>query len=305
MLIGLIAIAILIIVLTTMAKYKLIYVANISGENVGYIVNKDEFEKQINDEIINQEKDNVAFIDIKEMPQYVLRLVDKNEDTNETEILNILKEQAIITYKFYGIVVDDEQKSIVNSLSEAEKLVAEIKEKYEDSIADLTIGIKELYTTDMKEYKTVTIAKAREHIESELDERAKTSVNGIYLACVPVSGVITSRFGSVESIRDHVHGGLDIGASTGTSIKAVADGTVTFSGVYGGYGNLVIISHGNGVETYYGHCNELYVSEGQSVEAGDTIAAVGSTGNSTGPHLHFEIRDNGVQLDPEDYIYGQ
>ncbi len=305
MLFSLIVIAIIIILLTTMAKYKLIYVANISGENVGYIVNKDEFEKQIQDEIINNKETNIAFVDIKEMPKFVLRLVDKNESTNEAEILDKLREQAIITYKFYGIIVDDEQKSIVDSFDEAEKLVAEIKEKYEDSIENLTIGIKELYTTDMKEFDTVSIATAREHIETELDERAKTSVNGIYLACVPVYGVITSRFGSVEDIRDHAHGGLDIGANTGTPIKAVAPGTVTYSGVYGGYGNLVIISHGNGVETYYGHCSELYVSEGQSVDEGDTIAAVGSTGNSTGPHLHFEIRDNGVRLDPEDYIYGE
>lgn len=305
MLISLIAIAIIIILLTTMAKYKLIYVASISGEKVGYILNKDEFEKQIQDEIINKNETNIALVDIKEMPKFVLKLVDKNENTNETEILNMLNEQAIITYKFYGIVVDDEQKSIVDSFDEAEKLVADIKEKYKDSIEDLTIGIKELYTTDMKEFDTVSIATAREHIETELDEIAKTSVNGIYLACVPVSGVITSRFGSVEDIRDHAHGGLDIGANTGTPIKAVADGTVTFSGVYGGYGNLVIISHGNGVETYYGHCNELYVSEGQSVKAGDVIAAVGSTGYATGPHLHLEIRENGVQLDPEQYVYGE
>ena len=75
------------------------------------------------------------------------------------------------------------------------------------------------------------------------------------------------------------------------------------AGNSGGYGNLVIIDHGNGVSTYYGHCSRIYVSEGQEVTAGDTIAAVGSTGYSTGNHLHFEIRFNGEQVNPETYIY--
>ena len=71
----------------------------------------------------------------------------------------------------------------------------------------------------------------------------------------------------------------------------------------GGYGNLIILDHGNGIQTYYGHCSKLYVTKGKQVEAGDKIAAVGSTGNSTGPHLHFEIRKDGVYTDPAQYIF--
>ncbi len=84
---------------------------------------------------------------------------------------------------------------------------------------------------------------------------------------------------------------------------AVADGTVKFAGVSGGYGNLVIIEHGNGVETYYGHCSSITTKVGTQVKAGDVIAKVGSTGNSTGNHLHFEIRINGVSVNPQKYIY--
>lgn len=97
--------------------------------------------------------------------------------------------------------------------------------------------------------------------------------------------------------------GMDIAASNGTDIKAAADGTITYSGWMGGYGNLVIISHGNGIQTYYGHCSKLYASVGETVKAGDVIAAVGSTGNSTGNHLHFEIRKNGTQINPQIYLY--
>ena len=162
---------------------------------------------------------------------------------------------------------------------------------------------KELYTEDMQECESATVKTARNSMTQELDIIENKSINGVYLACVPVSGVITSRFGAVESIRDHTHMGIDIGANYGTPIKAVADGTITCAEEWGGYGNLVVIDHGNGVESYYGHCSKLYVTEGQKVKAGDVIAAVGSTGNSTGNHLHFELRNNGVQANPEKYVY--
>ena len=116
----------------------------------------------------------------------------------------------------------------------------------------------------------------------------------------PISGTITSRFGQRWG-RSHT--GLDIGASKGTKIKAAAAGTVTKSGTSGGYGQIVVISHGNGVETYYAHCSALYVKVGQKVSQGQVIAAVGSTGNSTGPHLHLEIRVNGVAQNPLNYLY--
>ena len=305
MLTSIIVIAAILMLLLVFAKYKFVYLTNIFGEDVGYISNIEEFEERINKEILNPKQKNVAFVDLDEKPEYNLRLISKNEDTNEDQILSKISDHAKVTYRFYGITLDDEQRSIVESFDEAEVLVAEIKEEYSDSIEDLNIGIKELYTTDMAEFETVTVANAKEELQAELDEISKSSINGIYLACLPTNGVITSRFGAVESIRDHAHGGLDIGASTGTPIYAVADGTVTFSGVYGGYGNLVIISHGNGIETYYGHCNSLYVSQGQYVSAGENIASVGSTGYATGPHLHFEIRENGTQLNPENYLYGQ
>ena len=91
--------------------------------------------------------------------------------------------------------------------------------------------------------------------------------------------------------------------STGTDIKVVSSGVVTFAGKSGSYGNIVKIDHGEGIETWYAHCSKLYVQNGEKVEAGDVIAAVGSTGNSTGPHLHFEIRINGETINPQKYVY--
>ena len=115
----------------------------------------------------------------------------------------------------------------------------------------------------------------------------------------PVSGIITSRFGAGSRIRRSSHTGLDIATSTGTPIQAAASGTVTFSGYKGSYGNMIVITHSNGVQTYYGHCSKLYVNEGDIIQQGHEIAEVGATGNATGPHLHFEIRYQNRLIDPE------
>jgi murein DD-endopeptidase MepM/ murein hydrolase activator NlpD len=117
----------------------------------------------------------------------------------------------------------------------------------------------------------------------------------------PASGPITDPFGMRMHPITHqwkMHTGLDIGAPMGATITAAAGGKVIYSGWEGGYGNTVIIDHGGATSTLYGHCSQLFVSEGQDVQRGQAIAAVGATGEATGPHLHFEIRINGVPVDP-------
>ncbi|MBO8159640.1 M23 family metallopeptidase [Thermosyntropha sp.] len=114
----------------------------------------------------------------------------------------------------------------------------------------------------------------------------------------PVYGTITSPFGA----RGGRHTGVDIAARTGTPIKAADSGTVIFAGWQGGYGKFVIVDHGNGIVTRYAHCNKIYVSTGQRVNRGDVIASVGSTGNSTGPHLHFETLVYGSFRNPLNFL---
>ncbi len=121
----------------------------------------------------------------------------------------------------------------------------------------------------------------------------------------PVSGRITSYFGGRRSpggIGSTNHKGIDIAAPRGTAVCASDGGTVTYAGWMGGYGYLVRINHGNGYETYYGHNSSLTVSVGQKVYKGQQIARVGSTGNSTGNHCHFEVRYNGVSKNPLNYL---
>jgi murein DD-endopeptidase MepM/ murein hydrolase activator NlpD len=117
----------------------------------------------------------------------------------------------------------------------------------------------------------------------------------------PADGPITSGYGPrYHPIlrRSRMHTGMDIGAGYGSSIRAAADGEVIYAGYRGGYGKTVVVDHGGGVSTLYAHCSALLVRDGQMVRRGQTVARVGSTGMSTGPHLHFEVRRNGSPVSP-------
>lgn len=122
----------------------------------------------------------------------------------------------------------------------------------------------------------------------------------------PVQGTISSDYGYRFIFGEtNFHQGIDIPAPLGTAINAAADGTVLFAGERGSYGNLVIISHANGFVTYYGHCSKFLVQAGDQVTQGQPIAAVGSTGRSTGPHCHFEVRYQNTPIDPLLYLPGE
>jgi murein DD-endopeptidase MepM/ murein hydrolase activator NlpD len=121
----------------------------------------------------------------------------------------------------------------------------------------------------------------------------------------PVRGWVTSDF----SVRldpftgeRATHEGLDIATGLGTPVHAPADGTVVFAGIEGGYGHVLVLDHGYGLKTRYGHLSRIDVKVGEKVHRGDLIAAVGSTGRSTGPHLHYEVRVNGIPDNPRKFI---
>jgi murein DD-endopeptidase MepM/ murein hydrolase activator NlpD len=121
----------------------------------------------------------------------------------------------------------------------------------------------------------------------------------------PVFGVLTSDYG----YRDHpisgkhrFHGGVDIGAEEGTPIVAFSDGRVEYIGEDNSFGLYLQIDHGNGVKSFYAHCRELCVRKDQRIEAGETVALVGSTGTTTGPHLHLELKCEGVRVNPAHYM---
>ena len=293
-------------------KYKPVYEVTIAGEKLGYIGKIEEFKNLIEEKIINQEGEYIADVSLIQEPEYNFKLLKRTSETNSNDVIEKLKTaDTVITYKYYEVALNNETKSYVKTLEEAKKVVNEIKEEFADDNLELNLQINEKYTesienvdTNNLEVATASVENAAKEIKEENENKdALAIVNNIKLSVLPVTGRITSRYGERSSLRRSTHTGLDIACTTGTDIKVVSNGTVTFSGKKGSYGNLIIVDHGNGVETWYGHCSKLYEKVGNTVNAGDIIAAVGSTGNSTGPHLHFEIRINGECVNPQNYVY--
>ncbi|MFR8103598.1 MAG: M23 family metallopeptidase [Clostridia bacterium] len=316
----LVAIGLFLIIGVVSFVYKPIYKVEVNGQTIGYSQDKAKLQKKINDYVKNGDGENIAFVEIEEMPEYKLCLLKKGIVPNDDEIYKKVTEAGTPYYKYFAIIDDDEEKAYVSNYDEAETIVEQLKEKNSANKDD--IRLLEKYETELKEFSSVeeVVANLYEKPKPVIQKSVKVASTGsqgfstsrvmsnqkvnLGVSLIkPITGTITSRFGNKSGIRSGAHTGLDIGAPYGTSIKAAASGTVIFAGYKGSYGNLIIVSHGNGVQTYYGHCSSLVASVGQQVSQGQVIAKVGSTGNSTGNHLHLEIRVNGVAQNPQNYLY--
>lgn len=300
-------IGMLIIVGIILIKYNPIYNVTIEGENIGYIKNKEDFIESI-EKLTENKEENVVFIGLDKNPEYELKFVNKSQDTSEDVTLAKIKDLMVTTYVRYAITLDGENQGYAKTQEEAESMVETIKNKFENKL-ELNIAVVKEYTQNPEDINTSNVELAQNQLDETLTKAVKekeieqrSTINGVLLASKPVSGIVSSRFGATNG-RDHSHKGIDIAAPTGTPIYACGDGKVTRAGWANGYGYLVVISHGNGVETYYGHCSKLFVSAGQTVSSGAKIANVGSTGRSSGSHLHLEIRKNGVQINPQRIFY--
>ena len=326
-LIIIIAVSLLFILAIVASFYKISYSVSLDGQMLGYTDNKSKLQAQINEYIEKGENQNTAFVQIDSLPQYKICLLKRDVASNDESIFNTIKSGGTTYYRYYAILDNQEEKVYTPYFTEAEEIVNQLKEKNSANIDNITISEK--YDTELKVMDNVDDAVSTLYSEPEKVETPKVTfastkntsrrkstgtvntamtISGTKVALgislsKPVSGIISSRFGVRSSIRSSAHTGLDIATSTGTPVKAAAAGTVTFAGWKGSYGNLMVITHSNGVQTYYGHCSKLYLSAGAKVSQGQTIAAVGSTGNSTGPHLHFEIRVNGIAYNPQNYLY--
>jgi len=292
--------------------YRPMYSVSLNGEFIGYTTNKSKLQNRINEYLENGDG-NIAFIDVQSLPEYSLCLLKRENASNDDEIFEKIVNSGTTYYEYYAILDEDEEEFYVSTKEEAESILDKLKEKKSRNIEDL--AYTQIHSTELKDFedsetiidelyeKPIVIASGYStyHGAKIINSGAPSAeVLGIGLI-TPVSGIITSRFGTRGS---GYHTGLDIAAPMGTTIAAAAGGTVVFSGWDNyGLGYAVKISHGNGVETVYGHCSALYVTTGQVVSSGEAIAAMGSTGNSTGSHLHLEIRVNGVRHNPQMYLY--
>lgn len=173
------------------------------------------------------------------------------------------------------------------------------------------LGSEQILSVQKINNYTHLLGKRVNDVQSQIDHILEINLDKIrYLNStpniMPVAGWITSGFGMRRSPingRYKMHYGIDVAASTGTKIFSAASGTVVFARSSKGYGRKVVVDHGFGVKTIYAHCSKLFVKEGQQVARGETIASVGNTGASTGPHLHYEVHVDGVPADPLKYVW--
>ena len=163
----------------------------------------------------------------------------------------------------------------------------------------------DMYASQQAYQEEVAASRRVEQLIRNIERGGSVAVQSTGSMIWPASGPITSSFGwRIHPIYGSsiFHSGVDIGADYGDTVAAADGGVIIYSDWMSGYGKTIIIQHANGITSLYGHCSALLVSTGQRVNKGQAIARVGSTGNSTGPHLHFEVRVNGSPVNPGNYL---
>lgn len=219
-------------------------------------------------------------------------------------ISNILQERQTITDTQNAL---EEEHSKTEKLAQAAKEKSDILQAKKNEQQAMLNKVKSDRETAEKAYNEIAAAsrQVEQMILAYANSNADYYAGGSGQFIWPINGPITSPFGwRVHPIfgSEYFHSGIDIAGDYGDSIHAAAAGTVIYAGWISGYGNAVIINHGGGVQTLYGHNQSLNVSEGQQVSQGQVISYCGSTGNSTGPHCHFEVRVNGEPVNPLNYL---
>ena len=280
------------------------------------------FYKRVRDIYING---RLSYIDVvigsKDFSDFANRLevLKRIIDSDITLIGEIKKERAQIEEHKQKLESDraklvELEKAALAKQAEIEQKKAErnvVLQKAQNDRATAMQAIEELNASSaqvsamLKERQAARAAAAAAAQSSGGQGASDNWVQGTGQLGWPVSGEITSPYGyRVHPIWGTTiyHSGIDIGVDEGTPVHAADGGVVVWSGWMGGYGYAVVIDHGNGLSTLYGHNSELAVDEGQSVAKGQVISYAGSTGNSTGPHVHFEVRANGDPVDPMGYL---
>lgn len=294
------------------------YEVYIGGKPAVIVENKEDFTKineSLNKDISNRYSTVKLNNDITFSKVTVNPSIINNTSFIKKEILcrSNIKVPAVIMYsdgKKAAVIADEQEMNSVidvvkknyaqkNNIKDLKNIALksdisyvkkEVNIVYLDNVKDAAVAIEnKLRPTVSFEYKQILSA-------SSVSRGAGLKVSQM---CMPTIGRITSNFGMRWG---KMHNGLDIGATYGSEIIAAQGGTIIYASWEEGYGNLIEIQHAGGLSSYYGHCSLINVKVGQIVKKGQKIGNIGSTGNSTGPHVHFEIRNNGKPTNPLDFL---
>ena len=318
-------------------KYKPSYKVTLNGQIIGYVQDKEEMQKMI-EELKNNPDENIAEIKFNSLPSYQLEFLSGDLPDDTDKVLAALQNNSTVTYRAYAILLNGkkkvtvaseaEAKEVINTLSKSDRKNAKISEvcieknKAEEDIKSAKVAKTTLKKAVESSKKTAkkstkkTTKKTTSRSSSSRSSSKKTSssssVKSVGGYTFPVKGCSLSNIRNRSYPSYAGHTGIDINVGVkGKSVVAAKDGVVivsealrSSSGAYKSYGEYIMIKHSNGTVTLYGHlkAGSRKVKVGQKVSKGQVIGTVGSTGNSTGTHLHFEVRVNGNPVNPYRYL---
>ena len=318
-------------------KYKPSYKVTLNGQIIGYVQDKEEMQKMI-EELKNNPDENIAEIKFNSLPSYQLEFLSGDIPDDTDKVLAALQNNSTVTYRAYAILLNGkkkvtvaseaEAKEVINTLSKSDRKNAKISEvcieknKAEEDIKSAKVAKTTLKKAVESSKKTAkkstkkTTKKTTSRSSSSRSSSKKTSssssVKSVGGYAFPVKGCSLSNIRNRSYPSYAGHTGIDINIGVkGKSVVAAKDGVVivsealrSSSGAYKSYGEYIMIKHSNGTVTLYGHlkAGSRKVKVGQKVSKGQVIGTVGSTGNSSGTHLHFEVRVNGNPVNPYRYL---
>ena len=305
--------------LTVLNTYKPAVKTYINGEFIGYFSDEQQFDEVYNDLVAEKQNiDENVKVYLESEPTFEQSYI-RDSLLEEQNVYTNLRAEIKTEYTIYELVVDGEKQMTFTAEDQAEDYINQLKAEVSNINANIEVEkvseLEDVTSTERADDILAGIVDRNKPVEiPEEEEEPQTTNTTQYTASVYNGTVASVADGTkvwptvysrinCDYLGYYGHNGVDIGGASGTPIYAYMGGTVTFSGWdTTGYGNCIKISHGNGLVTIYAHCSALYVSAGQQVSAGQTIAGIGMTGWATGNHLHFEVRVNGVPVNPWTYL---
>ena len=279
--------------LTVLNTYKPAVKTYINGEFVGYFTDEQQFDEVYNDLVAEKQSiDENVKVYLESEPTFEQSYI-KDSVLEEQNVYTNLRAEIKTEYTIYDLVVDGEEMKFTAE-EQAEDYIEKLKAEIDNVDAKITVE-------KVSELEGITSTDRADDILASVIDRNKP-VEPVYEEPVYVSNQYTASV-NCDYWGYYGHNGIDLAGSTGTPIYAYMGGTVVFAGWdSSGYGNCVKINHGNGLVTIYAHQSAIYVTAGQVVNAGDTLGGIGMTGWATGNHLHFEVKLNGVSVNPWPYL---